>query len=318
MYMDSIDRWAARTAAAQHGVIARGQVLAAGGTDTVIRVRLRSGRWERHRPGVYRLAGSPDGHFQRLWSAHLAAGRRSVVSHEAAGALHRLAGLQRGPIVLTLPHPEHARLPGATVHQISDLEPCWVWRLDGLPVTTSARTVVDLAALLSRPRLERVLDDGLAARRLSLASIASCLFQVLRPGKRGLPTLATMLDERGPGHVPPASELERLLFAALTCAGLPEPRRQFALPGRQAVHGRVDAAYPDARLILEADGRRWHSRQADFARDRQRDNEAARAGWQTLRFTWEELVDEPHEVGATVRAVRAERLTLLRGNSRSK
>jgi very-short-patch-repair endonuclease len=264
---------------------------------------------------VYRLGGAPEGHLQRLWAAHLAVGAYSVVSHEAAAGLLHLSGFQRGLLVVTLDHPEHARVRSVTVHQITDLDRRWVWSLDGLPVTTSARTLVDLAATCGRARLERTFEDGLTSGRITRAATASCLFQVMRPGKRGLEKLASILDKHGPGRTPPASELERLLFTAISDAQLPAPRRQFPLPGRQATTGRVDAAYVDARLILEADGRRWHTRRADFARDRQRDNEAARAGWQTLRFTWEELHDDPTDVGATISEVRSQRLALLRGNT---
>lgn len=119
--------------------------------------------------------------------------------------------------------------------------------------------------------------------------------------------LVAILDERGDGYVPPASELERALFAALTAEELPEPCRQFQLPGRGAIDGMVDAAYPDVRLIIEADGRRWHTRLADFRRDRQRDVEAARSGWQTLRFTYVDIVNDPTDLCQAIRDVRESR-----------
>jgi hypothetical protein len=123
--------------------------------------------------------------------------------------------------------------------------------------------------------------------------------QIARPGKRGLGKLGAVLDERGPGHVPPQSELEGRLFEVLAHAGLPAPVRQFPLPGRGVVTGLTDAAYPDVRLILEADGRRWHTRIRDLRRDHLRDAEAARAGWQTLRFLYEEIVGDASYVAAT-------------------
>ena len=71
--------------------------------------------------------------------------------------------------------------------------------------------------------------------------------------------------------------------------------------------GLVDAAYCDVRLILEADGRRWHTRIRDLRRDHLRDAEAARVGWQTLRFLYEEIVGDPGNVAATVADVRLAR-----------
>ena len=108
--------------------------------------------------------------------------------------------------------------------------------------------------------------------------------------------------------MPPMSELERRLF------DVPRGRRptrtrcgSIPLPGRGAITGIVDAAYLDEKLILEADGRTWHNRQQAFRKDRLRDNEAARAGWQTLRFPWEEVVGDPEDVAATVADVLAHR-----------
>src|SRR4029450_10710551 len=110
--------------------------------------------------------------------------------------------------------------------------------------------------------------------------------------------------------VPAQSELESALFAALAGGGLPDPQRQRALPGVGALPGLVDAASPDCRLILEADGRRWHTRVADLRRDHERDAEAARAGWQTLRFLYEQVVHHPADVCAVVADVRAVRAGL--------
>jgi very-short-patch-repair endonuclease len=102
------------------------------------------------------------------------------------------------------------------------------------------------------------------------------------------------------------------MFGALAAGGLPAPARQTPLPGRGLAEGLVDASYRDARLILEADGRRWHTRIRDLAKDHLRDAEAARVGWETLRFVYEQIVEEPDEVCATVADVRAIRLG--RGN----
>lgn len=283
-------------------------MIEAGGSDALIGRRLASDRWSVLARGVYTLPGFRTTYLRRLWIAHLTAGPRSTVSHESAGALLRLTGFPRSRIVLTVDHPKHLQVAGAFVHQISDVGAHHVWHLDGLPVTTTPRTIVDLASVCSRSRLEVVLDDAIAQKRVRESSVARCLIELLRPGKRGLDKLVTILDERSGGHIPPMSELERRFFAALDAGGVPAPARQFPLPGRGAITGIVDGAYPDARLVLEADGRSWHDRQRAFRTDRRRDNEAARVGWQTLRFPWEEVVHDPDDVVATVRDVRAQRL----------
>jgi very-short-patch-repair endonuclease len=88
--------------------------------------------------------------------------------------------------------------------------------------------------------------------------------------------------------------------------------RQLPLPGRGRVRGIADGGYPDARIVLEADGRRWHDRVAAARRDRERDAQAARVGWQTLRWVYEQVMDDPAEVCATVRDTRQVRLDLFR------
>ena len=265
----------------------------------------------RRHPGVYAMAASPPTWSQDLWAAYLAVGR-GVVSHETALLIHGVDDrhVPRYPLTFTVSHGDHHWVPRTFVHQIDDVLTHHVCERDGLPVSVPARAIVDLAAVVGRRRLGDVVDV-VTDRLTTITQISVCAAEIARPGKRGLGKLAAVLDERGPGHVPPQSELENRLFAVLAAAGLPAPVRQFPLPGRGAVTGLVDAAYPDVRLILEADGRRWHTRIRDLRRDHLRDAEAARAGWQTLRFLYEEIVGDPGHVAATVadvRRARAERV----------
>lgn len=109
------------------------------------------------------------------------------------------------------------------------------------------------------PPLLRLVEALLTERRVELGSLTARAQEYRRPGRSGSAALATLLEALGPGHVPAASDLEAKLFAVLRAAGLPEPVRQHPLPSRH-VEGRVDAAYPHIRLLIEADSRRWHAR----------------------------------------------------------
>ena len=109
--------------------------------------------------------------------------------------------------------------------------------------------------------------------------------------------VAAVLDERGPGYAPPASELERIFRHTLRAAGLSEGVRQVAITGRQGRAHVVDVLYPVEMLIVELDGRRWHLRLERAAEDRARDNHAASLGYQTVRYLWENVVADP---GGTV------------------
>ena len=311
-----IDILVATLAETQQGVFSRAQALALGATEEVIRQRLASGRWVRLAPGVYGLAGVPPSFRRDLWVAHLAVGPASVVSHESAAALHGFTGFPMRAVTLTAPRGSHPRVAGAVVHQLDDVQPDHHSSLAGLPVTTVERTLVDLAAVSRKGRLEAALDDAVAARRVRVPDVGRCLASVARQGKPGVRLLSTLLDARGPGHVLPGSRLERAFFHLLEQGGVPPPRRQFPFPGQLPGEGRVDAAYVEARLIVEVDGRRWHSRVADLARDRERDNEAARAGWLTVRLLYEDVVDTPEETCLLVRDTRLARLALLSANQR--
>lgn len=305
----TIEARIAALAARQVGAVGRSQVLELGLSETSIRRRLRSGAWARVHPGVYRVSAVPSSWLTEVWCALLAAGPTATVTHETAVRLHGCELVQLRPITLTVPHGAHARVRGAVVHQIDDLRPHNVMALNGLPVSMPDRAVVELAATTRHKQLGRVLNELVHAKRTSYELVGARLHEVIRPGKPGVVTLGRVLDEQWDGPIPPASELERALFAALDAGGLPRPRRQMALPSRGAIEGLVDAAYPDCRLILESDGRRWHARINDLKRDHERDAEAARVGWQTLRFVYEQIVHDPHEVCAVVADVRAVRST---------
>lgn len=307
------DARAARLAARQAGALSRAQAQSCGLTRRMIERRVASGRWTPVHRGIYAIAGVSPSWLTAVWVAVLAAGEGAVVSHETALLLHGMPErmVPRWPVKVTMPHGTHPRLPGAVVHQLRDLAPEHVMQhRSGLVVATPARGIVDVSATVGERHLGRLVDDLIVARRVSQAQISRCLQDVARRGKPGVQALGRVLDDRGDGYVPPHSELERALFQVLAAGGLPEPRRQVPLPGRGAIEGLVDAAYPDARLLLEADGRRWHTRVRDLVRDRLRDAEAARAGWQTLRLLYEQITGDPDETCATVRDVRQARLGL--------
>ena len=274
-------------------------MIALGGTRWEVEYRLKSGAWLRRGDGLYVLPSAVPGWHHELRTALLAHGPAAVVSHRAAAALHRWPTYLPGLVEVTAAGAPNYRSLG-TMHRSTDLEPPHCTMVDGFPVTTEVRTVLDMASLLRRRRLEWLVDDLLAAQAFSLDELHRLFLQVARRGKPGMGNLRVVLEARGPGYVAPASRLERLLIDVLAGGGLPEPVRQHPLPSR-AGPGRVDFAYPEFRLLIEADSRRWHSRVADFETDRQRDNEATAVGWAILRFTWQQLTQSP---GWVVRIVR--------------
>lgn len=308
------DQLITQLAAGQHGVFARFQLIKLGVHDSLIKRRVASGMWVRLAPGVYGLPGHRDTWDQRLWVVYLAAGEAAAISHDSAAALAVLDGFPRDGLSVTVPHPQHQRVAGAIVHQTRFLpRHHWV-NLYGRRTTTPARTLVDLAATTSPQRLDRAYESALLSGHVTHAKMSRCFGELLLPGRRGMTKLASILDDRGPGFVPAASELERTLFDVCSRIGL-EPVRQFPLPGRGDITGFVDAAFIEAKLILEADGRRWHDRVANQRKDRARVNAAARVGWQTLRFGHEELTTDPEGEAAVIQETYDQRVSLLAARS---
>jgi hypothetical protein len=298
--MHEADQQVYGLAAAQGGGFARRQVLDLGVDDKLIERRCEAGAWMRVRPGVYVVGGLPPSRTTSVWIAWLEIGPHAVRSHECAAEVRGLHPVPSGRLVFTSHHGDHHKIPDVTVHQLKDLLPHHTSDADGLPTTTAARTIVDLAAVCGFERLRQILENGVNDDVTTDDEVGAVLHEVARPGKWGVKKLQRVLATRAPGDPVPDSVLERLLLDALLSAGLPLPVPQFPHPGRDPGRGRVDFAYPEAKLILEADGRRWHQRVADVRRDRARDIEAARAGWLTMRFMWEELSSDPADSALAV------------------
>lgn len=294
------------TAARQEGLWTRAQALERGASHQLVRRRVASGTWVDHGHGIFGFPGVPWTHHRRLWRGHLIMGPHSVVSHEAAAVLRHTAGFSGEPVVLIRPHGGWSRLDGVTVHQIDDCADSHRYLRRGLPVTTPARTIVDLAAVCGRSRLEVAVEEELARGRTSLASIAYVLADVARPGKPGVNRLHAVLD-RQIGARPSASRLEALMEHELRQLRGIDYCCEVPLPSRGDITGRVDFAIPACKIIIEVDGRRWHERRRDMIRDRDRDNAAAAAGWLTLRFMWEHLTEDPAGVRAIIEATCHER-----------
>lgn len=305
MAWTEIDRQAVALAKSQHGIVGHDQLVAAGATPGVIHRRLAGRQWEGLAQGVYRVPGHPQTWHQSLLAAVLAAGPGAVASHRAAAALWKFPGFTgAAPEVLRPRHTDH-RCPLGTVHETKVIPPAHLTVVDAIPVTGPARTVFDLAAVVHLGRTARALDTCLSDGLADMGTFHALLEDMEGRGRRGLGLMRRLLAERGPDYVPPASELERRVLKLLVDAGLPEPQRQVWAGGSDAV-GRVDFAYPDQCLLIEADSRRHHMSKTDFENDRRRDNWLMAAGWRVLRITWEQVTQRPHEVVALVKeALRA-------------
>jgi hypothetical protein len=286
----------------QHSLIGREQALAYGMTRGQIDQRLRSGSWERAGRGVYRIAGSVPTWEQRLLAAVLATGPGCAASRQSAAALWRLPGFGPGPIEVTQSRGPSARNPGRGLHGSSFLPVHQVRVVRGIPASCPERTLLDLCGCVHPGRAERALDNALAMELTTVQRVGMMLAETGARGRDGTALLRRILDVRTQEYIPPESELEALLDAVLSSAGLPLPTPQVSVGGTQTPIGRVDRVYREARVVIEADSRRYHSAWLDQQADHRRDLLLAAAGYRIVRVNWHQLIREPELL---IRAVKA-------------
>ena len=311
--MHQSERIVRELAASQAGVFSRRQALELGMTGDVIRNRCRSEQFIALGRGVYAYPTHPDSHLRRLWIEHLAAGPDSVVSHESAARLHGVSEIEEFRTSLIVGRTSRHVVPQRTWHRLDDLIPSDIVRFGGLPVTSPARTAVDLAAVVRLKRLDRAIESMVLNRVTRLEDIGVVLHRIRRRGKPGVLALETVLDRLGPGPMVIQSELEDLLDLAIRLTALPSPIREYPLPSTRNMTGFVDRCFVDAMLIVEADGRTYHQRRRDMEIDRLRDIEAARCGYLTLRLMHEHLKTDAAGMAEAILDVYRQRLLLLLG-----
>ena len=290
----------------QHQVIARRQLVRAGLTRAEIRSARRTVLRDVTR-SVYAERGSTETWRQALWSRWLQVGPIAAVSHESAAALHGLASFPEGPVTFVVPHVRGSKISG--VHETREPFMESVEVIDNLPVTSVAQTFWHLAATIRKIRLRDALDDAFA-RKLVKPEEMIDFFDAMRVrGANGVSNLEEILDGwREDGKVPTRSVLERKTLALFDRFGGVKPIVGWTYPSRTEVPHVADFGDPDALLVLETDGRRWHGRRQQEKRDKERDANAARHGIQVLRVLWEHVVGDPKGTWSLYMDTRATRL----------
>jgi hypothetical protein len=192
---------------------------------------------------------------------------------------------------------------GVRLHRTRRLPPGDVTALDGMPITTVARTVADLADVVSHTTLARALHEAEVLRVLDVSVIADVLTRL--PGRRGTAVLRRLLDETVPvAHT--RSQLEECFLALVDRAGLPRPKTNVHLDAGDRF-AEVDALWPEHRVIVELDGEHVHRTSKAFHADRARDAALAARGYVVVRLTWRRLMREPDAVADELRQVLDQR-----------
>ena len=265
------DRAVADLAARQHRVVMRPQILAEGLSDRAIARRVARGWLHRQHDGVYSVGTAELDRRGRWMAAVLACGAGAVLSHRDAAALWGILPSNRFAIEVTAPTTR--RRAGIEVTR-RRLPPDETTTLDGIPVTTVARTLLDLAAVETPARLERALSEA-ERRRLADHTPLTELFE-RHPRAKGLATLRSLT----PDETVTRSELERRFLTFCRRHGIEKPTMNATVAGLE-----VDAHWPDAGLVVELDGFAFHSTRRAFDEDRARDRLLTMAAVRVVRVT---------------------------------
>ncbi len=239
--------------------------------------------------GVYRHPAVARSWRGDLLAACWAGGFRAVASHQSAAALWGLAGGRRHVVEITCPRWRRARHDNLIVHELKAIDPRDLTVVDGIPVTGPDLTLLGLAAACSASVLEMALDRAENVGLVTPTSVRELVRRMARPGRPGIRRLRMLLDARSPEGGIPASERETMLRRGLRACHLPEPVVQHRIEHRGVFLGRVDAAYPDARIAIEYDSYEFHGGRLALVKDSERRTKLLAAGWHPFTATDAEL-----------------------------
>jgi very-short-patch-repair endonuclease len=285
-------------------VVTLRQLEAIGFGRTSVKRRVASGRLVRLHRGVYAV-----GHVQRTpeagWiAAVMASGRESFLSHLDAAGLWQIYESRGTKIHVTTTARSTRKLSGIQVHRARNLDPADVTKKDGIPVTTVARTLVDLSDVLPTDRVLRAIRE---AEYLKLLDTDTLVAAVQRAnGRKRLTELTKAIERHRPGQIV-RDELEHRFLELVHAGGLRDPETNVEVTTRRRTYT-IDCLWRAEGVAVELDGRAAHARAAAFEEDRARDAALTASGLRPLRFTWRRLTEEPQDVLAELKATLSGRM----------
>ncbi len=289
-------------AAAVHGVIEGKSLRAVGLTKSDIAYRVRTGRVYRRYPDVFAV-GRPDlPLFGEFLAAVLACGPRAVLSHRSAARLWGIGNGGTYRIDVTAPRSVRPKR-GIRLHRPLSLGALDTTTLEGIPVTSVAQTLLDLAAPAYRMNVGRLLHEATVQQVLDMRAVWAVLAR--SPRAPGAPRLDRAAREEQPFS---RSGLEIASWAVFREFGVPLPRgNRWVWDGEKLVE--VDFVWFGERVIVEVDGGRYHSTRWRRRQDAAKTTALRAQGWSVLRFADVEVAGAPAQMAATI-------LTSLRGAQR--
>lgn len=282
----------------QHGVVSRRQLAALGVGRGAVEKHLRRRSLIRLHRGVFAVGHRHLSAEGRWLAAVLAVGPGAVLSHRDAAALHGIRKAPESRKVSITTAADSRSTPALWVYPRRRLATDEVELVRGVPVTTPARTLVDVAPMLTAAQLAATLGEADRRGLLDVAEVARALRRTNGRHGQGHARLRAALDAHlRAGATLLRSELEARFLDLVLRAGLPRPRLNARIAGFE-----VDALWPAASVVVELDGWAHHSDRRAAARDREKTNRLQLEGYAVLRFMHGDLVARPATVVAAVGA----------------
>lgn len=300
---DKFDIRVARLAAEEWGVLSLDELRACGLSRDAVSFRARAGRLHRLHQGVYAV-GHPNVPLERRFLAAVkSCGRGAVLGHQPAGVLWGYFPWTERLLDVTLPTLSARTHPGIRIHRSRTLRLADVTRHRGIPVTSPARTLLDLAAVLPYDGARRAVRQAQSLHLVNVRQLAKLLAR--DRGCRGTAALARIIAA---GPAPTRTELEDLVLDLLLRGGFahPDVNVPLRLAGRRVV---PDFRWPTQRLVIEADSRTWHDNAIAREDDARRQALLESQGERVLRVTWRQALMRPAETLARVAAAGAPRVS---------
>lgn len=291
----------AAVAVRQHGVISRAQLLAAGLSDAGIRRRVEKGHLHRVHQGVFGVGHWPVTREARWMAGVLACGPGAALSHLDAASLWAIYR-SSGPRIHVIAQTDR-RVRGLRVHRVRRLHADDVTRRDGIPVTSLARTLIDLTDLLPEDRLLRGLREAEYLRLLDHAALGAAVERA--HGRRRLDALKRAMSNHAPGQIV-RDELEHRFLELVRQAAIRPPETNVRTNTKRRVYT-VDCLWRAEGVAVELDGRAAHTRATAFEEDRERDAALSACGLRPVRFTWQRIENRGADVIADLLAMLAAR-----------
>lgn len=281
-------------ASATGGFVTTAELRDLGVPQSTVTRWCQSGHLVRTKRGVFRTLDAVYGFEELLHLAAKTMSTQQALGHATALSLWSLPGGSRGRVHLAGPKGWRILAPGVQMHESRDLRPGDITQRSGLTVTTALRSVLDTSYRSSYSTIGQQLTEAVGRELFSYRDIAQRVAELSRPGKPGLPKIRQILKARMPG-APVLSSYERSAKAIFKRAGYPPPIAQFEINVDQRRYF-VDFAWPNRKLVVECDSMLAHSTPEQLQSDLDRQNALVNIGWLVLRFTYWDVIENPHKV----------------------